>query len=127
MSGMMRQAFRVRVLALLCICFLLLSFGWNFGQTFTFMDDPAKQLRAGISLDIAQGEQPTDYAVRPNSPYPRPNSPLTLKQIQHFLAIALSLILLVLIGSYAVYPTRLNSSCIFVSSWHLLRAPPKTI
>ncbi len=126
MRGMKRRAFRVLGLTLLCIHFLL-CFSCYEGLPSSQTVEMDRLQHTGIASDIMQDEQPADYAVRSNGPYPRPNSPLTLKQTHHLLAIALALILLVLIGSYAVYPTKLNRICIFITSWHLLRAPPKTV
>ena len=127
MGVVKRRAWKVLVLTLLCMHFFPLCFALDTEHPATFTADTAKTQSVSIAMDIVQGEQPGDYAVKPNGQYPRSSSPLTLKQIQHFLSIAISLILLVLIGSFAVYPTKLNRICIFVTSWHLLRAPPKTV
>lgn len=126
MRRLMRQAFWAPGLTLLCIL-ALLCFGSDAGLTARQMADAGKPQHTGIAFDVVQGEQPADYAVRPNSQYPRPSSPLTLKQTHHFLAIGVSLILLVLIGCFPISPTATHRTCIFVTSWHLLRAPPKTV
>ena len=125
MLSLKRRGYRGLVLSLFCVLFLLLCFGWHTGQIAGTTQTTIPQ-RAGIAFDMAQKEQPVDYAVKPYNQSPQANSPLTLRQTHHLLAIAVSLILLVLIGCYSAYPAKLNVTCIFVTSWHLLRAPPKT-
>jgi hypothetical protein len=126
MRGMKRQAFLVLVLVLLCVHFLTLCCGLQAGQPGALATDPIRPQFIIFNVDIAQNEQPGDYAVKPNENNPRPNSSWTLKQSQYFLATVLLLILLALIGSYAAYPIKFNRSGIHITSLYLLRAPPKT-
>lgn len=126
MQAMNRQAFLGLVLAMLCMLFFLLCFGWSGAQTAAFADQPSSPRQDNVAVTIAQSEQNVEIAVRPNNQYSRPNSPLTLKQTHHYLSIAVSLVLLVLFGNNIVYLPRFNRTCLFVTSWHLLRAPPKT-
>ncbi len=120
-----RQAARVLGLMLIC-AHIFLCIGCGIGLSTAQPSALGAVQHAGIAFDIVQIEQSADFAVKSNSnPYRHPNSPLTLKQTFHFLTVALSLFLPVIIGAYAVYPIKRNRISIVISSWHLLRAPPK--